>query len=151
MEQVLSIVTHWEVKRTSQVYRFLIEEFGGASSTLETWVLFNRLNLSVVTRPAEHEGPDRVVSDPAGQVLQRPRILLLRLLHLEDLHLHYQHCVRPGGEGGPHHEDVRHPGELVRTGGGRHALVPADFIHRRRDHCLHLNQRKSFLKINFHK
>ena len=26
------------VKTTSQVYRFLIEEFGGASSTLETWV-----------------------------------------------------------------------------------------------------------------
>ena len=37
------------VKTTSQVYRFLIEEFGGASSTLETWV--TRLEVSARSRP----------------------------------------------------------------------------------------------------
>ena len=37
------------VKRISQVYRFLIEEFGGASSTLETWV--TRLEVSARIRP----------------------------------------------------------------------------------------------------
>ena len=37
------------------------------------------------------------------QVFQLPRILFLRLLHLEDLHLHRQHRVRSRREDGPHH------------------------------------------------
>ena len=82
-----------------------------------------------------------MVPHPAGQILQRARLLLLRLLYLEDLHLHRQHCVRPGGEGGPDHEDVRHPGQLVRVRRRRHGLVAADLFHRRGHYRRHFYTR----------
>ncbi len=47
--------------------------------------------LSGGARPAEHEGAQRVVPDLAGKVLQLPRVLLLTVLHVEDLHLNSEH------------------------------------------------------------
>ena len=95
---------------------------------------------------AEHARPHRMVENFAGEIFQRVGIFLFHLLHMENLHLHCEHRVRPSWKGWPHNEDVRHPGELVWPGRGCHGVVAADFLYCRRHHRLHLHQRNIFVQ-----
>jgi hypothetical protein len=80
-------------------------------------------------RHAEHARAHRVVEDVAGQVLQLPRLLLLALLYLEDLHQHRQHHLRSCRQGRPHHQGHGDRSPLVRPRHRRHVLVAAHLFH----------------------
>lgn len=68
-------------------------------------------------------------SSSLGRLLQLPGLLLLAILHLEDLHLDGEHRVRPRGPRRPHHQGHGDRRALVRARHRRRLLVAAHLIH----------------------